>query len=258
MSVATDTAQPQQKGCGQMHGTREHSPIYGYLRNASMVDFEGHIAAVFFTTGCNFSCGFCHNAKLMGRTRKGLSWKRLGEACKKFQKDWVRAAVITGGEPTLSPHLPELIQFFKDELGWVVKLDTNGSNPDMLERCLPLVDYVAMDIKTAPSAYEELAGYSDTDALYRSVSLIADLAKDYEFRTTVIEEHHHDGVIDEIAHLIRGAKRYIVQPFIPNEELPHPKFRNLKRTSFDRLKEIAHRLQGTAHDIRVRGEDISQ
>jgi pyruvate formate lyase activating enzyme len=245
----------QMCGVAQAHG---HSPVYGYLRNASMVDFEGRIAAVFFTTGCNFSCGFCHNAKLMGRSRKGLSWDRLRRACHAFSKDWVRAAVITGGEPTLSPDLPVLIRFFKEELGWEVKLDTNGSHPDVLEQCLPLLDYVAMDIKTAPSAYGELAGYDDVEAICRSVNLIAEKAPDYEFRTTVIEEHHHDGLVDEIAQLVRGAKRYILQPFIPNEALPHPRFRDLKRTSFDRLKQIAQRLQGTAHDVRVRGEDVTQ
>jgi len=228
------------------------SPVYAYLQNPSMVDFAGHLAAVFFTTGCNFSCGFCHNATLMGEARPGMTWAKLRRGCQRFVADWVDGAVITGGEPTLSPDLLELIAFLKDR-GWAVKLDTNGSNPDQLAKCLPLIDYVAMDIKAGLSGYPSLTGFDDVDRLSRSIELIKASATDYEFRTTIIESFHDDDQMMEIARMVSGAKRYIVQPFVPSEELPLPEYREAERTSTDRLEEVALLVSGCADDVRVRG-----
>ncbi len=242
--MTTDTKSP----------TEAFSPVYAYHRNPSMVDFEGHLAAVFFTTGCNFKCGFCHNAALMGRQQRGLSWSRLAQACTNFQDEWVDAAVISGGEPTLSPDLLRLIHTFKD-LGWAVKLDTNGSNPDMLRACLPHVDYVAMDVKTAPSAYHSLAGYAQTDTLRRSVELIQAEAADYEFRTTILHDHHDEGVMDEIADWLSGSRRYIIQPFVPSENLPDPDLRAGARTPHTHLNILYERVRHVATDVRIRGDN---
>ena len=97
--------------------------VYAYLEKPSMVDYPKHFAAVFFTSGCNFTCGFCHNAMLMGRKQAGLSWEKLETAGAKFKKDWVNGVVITGGEPTCAGNLNELINFFK-QFGFAVKRDT--------------------------------------------------------------------------------------------------------------------------------------
>ena len=112
-----------------------------------MVDYPKHFAAVFFTSGCDFTCGFCHNATLIGKKQAGLSRDKLEEAAARFKKNWVNGVVITGGEPTGADDLLDLIHFFKDRFGFSVKLDTNGSNPHRLAECLPFVDYVAMDVK---------------------------------------------------------------------------------------------------------------
>ena len=227
--------------------------IYAYLEKPSMVDYPKHFAAVFFTSGCNFTCGFCHNAALMGKKQAGLPWERLEQACTKFKKDWVNGAVITGGEPTLAPDLIELIRFFRDRFGFAVKLDTNGSNPKLLAKCLPLVDYVAMDIKTGFSGYPELVGYAKTANIQRSIDLIKAEAKDYEFRTTVIDSHHTDQLMEEVGETIHGAKRFALQAFIPRDELPGKEYRTLPRTTAARLHELKNRMAGRADEILLRG-----
>jgi pyruvate formate lyase activating enzyme len=212
------------------------SPVYAFQRNPSLVDFTGHLAAMFFISGCNFRCGFCHNAELVPR-RDGMHWARLETACMRFCSDWVTAAVISGGEPTLDPGLPDLIRFFK-RFGWAVKLDTNGSRPDVLRACLPLVDYVAMDIKTAPDAYAGLTGFGNAAAIAESIALVKAHAADYEFRTTVIDGHHDAARLDAVAALVRGARRYVLQPFVPRETCLDPRFRAQARTSADRLRAV--------------------
>ena len=228
------------------------SPVYAYLEKPSMVDYPKHFAAVFFTSGCNFTCGFCHNASLMGRKQVGLSWKKLETACTKFKKDWVNGVVITGGEPTCADNLKELVHFFKT-FGFAVKLDTNGSNPELLAEIIPHVAYVAMDVKTGPSGYADLVGFPDLGKIKASVDLIKSNAQDYEFRTTVIETIHTDEQMDEVAEIIAGSKRYALQAFIPRDELPEKHFRTVARTPAARLQELKNRLTGRAEEILLRG-----
>ena len=227
--------------------------VYAYLEKPSMVDYPGRFAAVFFTSGCNFGCGFCHNAALMGKKRAGLSWEQLETVGAKFKQDWVNGVVITGGEPTCCDDLPELILLFKSRFGFAVKLDTNGSNPDRLAECLPLVDYVAMDVKCGLSTYPEIVRFGDTDKIRRSVELIRTEAKDYEFRTTVIESVHTDEQMDEVRETIAGSRRYALQAFIPRDGLPGEKYRTQPRTTAARLHQLRERMAGCAEEILLRG-----
>lgn len=227
--------------------------VYAYLEKPLMVDYPGRFAAVFFTSGCNFRCGFCHNAALMGRQKAALSWEQLAEAATRFKNNWVNGVVITGGEPTCSDDLVDLIRFFKERFGFAVKLDTNGANPDRLAECIPLVDYVAMDIKTGLSGYSDLVGFANTDKIQRSIDLIRTQAKEYEFRTTVIESVHTDELMDEASQSIRGAKRYALQAFIPRDDLPGVRFRSLPRTTSARLHQLKDRMAGCADEILLRG-----
>jgi pyruvate formate lyase activating enzyme len=217
-----------------------------------MIDFPGHLCGVFFTSGCNFTCGFCHNATLMGRKQTGLSWERLAEICTRLKAQWVDAVCITGGEPTLAPDLIQLIEFFRS-YGFKIKLDTNGSLPDVVAENLPLVDYVAMDAKCGLTGYPELVGFTRTDNIKESIRLIMDSGVDYEFRTTVIEPFHTDTQMLEIGELIRGAKRYTLQPFIPQDTLPDPRLRETKRTTPDRLREIEKLMKPFVQELIVRG-----
>lgn len=227
--------------------------VYAYLEKPSMVDYPKRFAAVFFTSGCNFGCGFCHNAALMGEKQAGLSWEKMATACAKFKKDWVNGVVITGGEPTCTDGLIDLIRFFKERFGFAVKLDTNGSNPDQLAECLPLVDYVAMDIKCGLSAYADVVRFSDTGKIKRSIALIRAEAMDYEFRTTIIDSVHTNEQMDEVRQTVQGARRYALQAFIPREELPGVEYRTLPRTTAARLYELKERMTGCADEILLRG-----
>ncbi len=217
-----------------------------------MIDYPGHLCGVFFTSGCNFTCGFCHNAVLMGHKQKGIPWSRLEEVTKKFRSEWVDAVCITGGEPTLEAALPELIAFFRDG-GFKIKLDTNGSRPDVLRDLLPQIDFIAMDIKTGLSGYPELAGFTRTEKIEESVKQIMKSGVDYEFRTTVIEPFHSNEKMLEAGALIRGAKHWALQAFVPQDTLPGEKFRTLKRTPPDRLLELEVLLEPFAETITVRG-----
>jgi pyruvate formate lyase activating enzyme len=228
------------------------SPVYAFLEKPSLIDYPGCLCAVFFTSGCNFSCGFCHNAPLMGHKQKCLPWSRLDEVCRRFKNEWADAVCITGGEPTLAPDLIPLIKFFRG-YGFKIKLDSNGARPEVLKECLPLVNYVAMDIKAGLSGYPELVGFTQTGKIAESVKLIMKSGVDYEFRTTVIEPFHADAQMREIGELIQGAKRYCLQAFVPQDSLPDPRLRELKRTTPARLRQLEKLLVPYVREVIIRG-----
>lgn len=219
-----------------------------------MVDYPGQYAAVFFTSGCNFRCGYCHNAELIRERDTNLPWERVEEVCRAFRDQWVNAAVISGGEPTLQIQLPALIHLFK-EYDFKVKLDTNGSRPDMLERCLPLIDYAAMDVKAGPRGYPEMAGFDKLDDIRRSIDLIRASGVEYEFRTTVIKTLHGETAMHEIGELIDGARRYVLQPFLPRAGMRDSSFERIERTSVEHLSACRDWIRPYVHQAVVRGVD---
>jgi pyruvate formate lyase activating enzyme len=228
------------------------SPVYAFLEKPSMIDYPGHLCAVFFTSGCNFSCGYCHNAPLMGKKQKGLSWERIDAVCREFKEQWADAVCVTGGEPTLAPDLVKLLKRLRS-FGFKIKLDSNGSRPEVIRECLPLIDFIAMDIKAGLSGYPELVGFTKIEKIKESVRLIMESGTDYEFRTTVIGPFHSDAQMLEIGELISGARHYSLQAFVPQETLPDPRLRETKRTTPERLREIEALMQPFAETITVRG-----
>ncbi len=231
----------------------ETSPVYGYLKRPSMVDYPGRLAAVMFTTGCNFQCGFCHNAALMCHRQEGLPWEKLEASCRNFKEHWVNAVVLTGGEPTLwAAELPRLIALYR-RLGFAIKLDTNGSRPEVLEQIIPLVDYVAMDIKCGLANYGEFVGFADGDKIRASIELIKALAPEHEFRTTVVEAVHDEQEMLAIKALVQGARRYFLQPFLPRENLPEEIYRDMHRTSPELLERYRQLMADCAETVDLRG-----
>ena len=228
------------------------SPAFGALKSPSLIDFPGRLAAVFFTAGCNFRCGFCHNAPLLGQHRPGMSWSNVRRLCDRFRGEWVDGAVVTGGEPTLATELPELLRLLR-AYGFAVKLDTNGSCPDVLDRILPLVDYVAMDVKCGLESYPAVAGFDEPERIAASAALVKRQAADYEFRTTVVDGIHSDEELLAIASVVQGAKRYVLQPFIPKDNLPDPRLRQARRTLPERLQAASVLMVGCAENVVVRG-----
>jgi pyruvate formate lyase activating enzyme len=188
----------------------------------SLSDHEGHVAAVVFVHGCNFRCPFCHNADLVLPDRDSRVALRDEEVIARLRdrRGFLDSVVVSGGEPTLQRGLADFLAEVK-RLGFGVKLDTNGSRSDVVADLLEegFVDYVAMDLKAPPGRYAEFAGVPVAlDAIRESVSTIRERAPDYEFRTTVAPGLAGEDLL-AIAQWIRGAKRYILQPFrVPSEK----------------------------------------
>jgi pyruvate formate lyase activating enzyme len=183
-------------------------PIAG-IHPVTTINYPGKVAACIFTQGCNLRCPYCHNQELLPTKPGKVSWEET-MAFLRRSKRLIEGVVITGGEPTIHPDLPQVIAGIKKE-GFLVKLDTNGTNPDMLQELIEekLIDAVAMDIKTTPDKYRMLG--VDATTILRSISLIVRSGVDHEFRTTVdgamcTEEH-----VSKIAKFIPSAKKYTVQ-----------------------------------------------
>lgn len=222
-----------------MVNLEDKSVINAIMRQPSLVDYPGHLAVLMFTSGCDFRCGFCHNVDLIEDwNAKTFSFAILKERLDKYREDWVKAVTVTGGEPTIHAGLPDTIAFLKDQ-GFMVKLDSNGSNPEMLEKMMPMLDYVAMDIKCALPHYPEFVKYNNLDRIRASIKLIMEQAKDYEFRTTVLEGYHTPEEIVAAAKELQGAKRWIFQAFVPHDNLPDPAVRTLPRTKPSVLEDCA-------------------
>ena len=190
--------------------------IGGLLKN-SMIDYPGKLSCGIFLSGCNFDCPYCHNPDLV----KDCS-KRSAEfdpaMIYRFienRKGFLDGVVISGGEPTLQEDIFELCRHIKD-MGFPVKLDTNGSRPRVIKRLIDegLVDYIAMDLKTDPRSYTTyIKANCNTSAILSSIDIIMDSAIAYEFRTTCVKPIVTPTVIENISHLIKGARVYALQRF---------------------------------------------
>lgn len=187
------------------------------MEKMSLVDFDGYVSATLFTSGCNFSCPFCHNAPLV----KGfndlpyLTEKEVFDYLEK-RRGILDGVCITGGEPTLHPDLPILMEKIKN-LGYKVKLDTNGTNPKLVKTIDEngLCDYFAMDIKNDRESYAKIIGLDsyDTKKVEQSVEYFLSKKSNYEFRTTLINEFHKKENIFKIAEWIKGSNKYFLQKF---------------------------------------------
>jgi pyruvate formate lyase activating enzyme len=192
------------------------------LQKTTLLDFPGKVACTVFTYGCNFRCPFCHNATLVTKDQDvpDYSEDSFFDFLNK-RKGILDGVCITGGEPLLHK---EIVPFMEKihSMGFLIKLDTNGSFPQRLREIisLGLVDYVAMDIKNTKDKYADAIGLSETpDTVFESIKILMDSGVDYEFRTTVVKELHTKDDILEIAKLISGAKRYYLQVFKDSGEL---------------------------------------
>jgi pyruvate formate lyase activating enzyme len=230
--------------------------ILGGLQKLTLIDFPGHIAATVFTVGCNFRCPFCHNPELVS----GSVYSTPGKLEKEFfellenRKGKLEGVCITGGEPTVQPDLVEFIRKTK-ELGFKVKLDTNGTRPDVLRVLFSekLLDFVAMDIKNYPEKYAKTVNSKiDIERIRLSVDLIRNSGIDYEFRTTAVPGLHKESDFAGIGKWLEGSKKYVLQAFEDKGKILDPGLKKrIKNKKLD-LEKIAKNIEKYFGKVEIR------
>lgn len=214
------------------------------VQKFTMLDYPEKIAAIIFTPGCNMRCGFCHNKefvlpKEIKKIKPSFIPQKAVLNFLESRKGKLDGVVISGGEPTVQPNLKQFINKVR-EMGFLVKLDTNGNLPDVLKDLVNngLLDYVAMDVKTTLANYESLVGnLVKPDNIKESINFLKKGSVPYEFRTTVIDEIHTNELIKEMAELMRGADKLYLQKFRPETTL-NPQFENRKPVSNKQMQEF--------------------
>ena len=191
------------------------------LQKISLIDFPGRVSCVIFLTGCNFKCPYCHNPELaQGQYTDRIPMQDLITFLD-LRRSFLDGAVISGGEPTLHPDLDTLCRAVKD-FGLDVKLDTNGSRPGAIAALIreSLVDYIAMDLKTAPEHYApDLCSENVGSAVLESIKIIMDSGVDYEFRTTCVSPFVDTQRVQSMALAVKGARRLVLQKFNSSKTL---------------------------------------
>ena len=199
------------------------------LQKVTLLDFPGRVACTVFLAGCNFRCPVCHNASLVTHVDpdRNIPEEEILSFLKK-RRGVLDGVCITGGEPLLAPGLDRLIREIKD-LGYEVKLDTNGSNAERLKTLAGsgMIDYVAMDIKNAPGKYGMTIGIDgyDMSNIFKSVDYLMSGSVPFEFRTTVVREFHKREDFEEIGRWLKGAPAYYLQGFVDSGDVIRPGLR---------------------------------
>lgn len=215
------------------------------LQKLTLLDYPEKVACTIFTAGCNFRCPFCHNASLVTHVDPHNEIQKeevLGFLRKR--QGILDGMCISGGEPLLQPDIEEFLVEVKN-IGYAIKLDTNGSNAVLLRRLVEqgLVDYVAMDIKNAPEKYGETIGIKGyhLENILQSVDFLLSGAVPYEFRTTVVRELHKREDFAAIGRWIRGAERYYLQGFVDSGDLIQPGLRGYTKDIMEQALQIVRR-----------------
>ncbi|MBQ0001421.1 MAG: anaerobic ribonucleoside-triphosphate reductase activating protein [Clostridiales bacterium] len=226
------------------------------LNKTTLLDYPGKVAATIFLGGCNFRCPFCQNGALVlhPATEPEITQEYTFSFLQK-RRGILDGVCVTGGEPTLAPDLADFLREIK-EMGYLVKLDTNGSRPDVIKDLASqgLLDMVAMDIKSCPSAYGTLTGLDspDMNAIQESVDFLLHGSLDYEFRTTVMKELHHKEDFAAIGQWIAGAKAYYLQAYRESPDVIQPGFSSC---TLEELQEFRDILLKTIPVVEIRGID---
>ena len=221
----------------------------------TLLDFPGKVACTVFLGYCDFRCPFCHNFELVDGTAPVLYEEDEFFDYISKRRGLLDGVAITGGEPCIHKDLPQFIKKIKD-LGFLVKLDTNGNHPAVLKEVLDkgLADYVAMDIKNSPDKYAMTAGLDQFGLtnVKESIALLMNSGIDYEFRTTVVKELHSKEDFTEIGQLIQGAKKYFLQNFTDRDTVP---FGGFNPASKEEITEFAWEAGRFVDHVEIRGID---
>lgn len=235
--------------------TGYYDMIFGGFQKFSLIDYPGKICAIVFTQGCNFRCPYCHNPELVEFDRPDYAAPEENEIISFLEKrkGKLDALTVTGGEPLLHSDLDTFLTRVK-ELGYLIKLDTNGSLPSGLENVIQnrLIDYIAMDVKAPIGKYSEVVrARIDTDKILRSINLIMDSGLEYEFRTTVVKDLLCKDDILKIGPLVHNACLYVLQKFVPSKTLDK-EFINSPGYSDEEMEEFRKMMEGFVSTCVVR------
>ena len=218
----------------------------------SLLDFEDRISCVLFSKPCNYRCPFCHNGTTVLEAETVIPFEDILEYLES-RKGLIDAVVVSGGEPTLMPDLKEKIIRLK-ELGFLIKLDTNGTNPEVVKDLYEnhLIDYVAMDIKNSFVKYAMTVGVKNAflDKISQTINFLMTSGIDYEFRTTLIDEFHNEQDMRDIAETIKGAKRLYLQKYVDRESCIAHGFHEVSKEKAERFVDI---LKGSIEQVTLRG-----
>ncbi len=225
------------------------------IQKTSLIDFPGKIATTLFLDSCNFRCPYCYNIDLVLGTNKleNHTEEEILEFLKS-RKKFIDGVCLTGGEPCLHPDLKEFIAKIKN-LGLLVKLDTNGTNPEVLKELIEekLIDYIAMDIKAPLEKYEKVVKRKvDLEKIQESVNIIRNSGIDYEFRTTVVPGLFNREDALAIGKWLKGSRRYFLQQFRSEKTLDE-KFKGKEPYSIEQLKELAETAKPFFEKVEIRG-----
>ena len=221
------------------------------FQKLTLLDFPGKVACILFTQGCNFRCPYCQNSGLIGHENEELISEEEIFSYLNKRKGVIDGVVVSGGEPTVQPDLEAFMRKIKD-MGFLVKLDTNGSNPELIEKLIKdgVVDYIAMDIKNVLPLYISVASVkASAEKLKRSIEIIKSSSIDHEFRTTIIKNIHDIDKMKEICSYVGGDKMYL-QNFEQSENVLG---KNLESFSKEELIEISKVMKGNYPNVKVRG-----
>ena len=224
------------------------------LQQLTLLDYPGKVACTVFCSGCNFRCPFCHNPALATGNESILdySFSDIISFLESRQKK-LDGICITGGEPLLYEETIELAERAK-YMGFLVKIDTNGSNPERLRTVIEkrIADYIAMDIKNAPEKYEMTSGSKMLEQVKESVSYLLQDNVDYEFRTTVTGNLHTAADFEKIGKWIAGAKRYFLQKFVDSGSILNGNGEDFE-VSLEKMKEYKNIVRNDIPSVMLRG-----
>jgi pyruvate formate lyase activating enzyme len=226
----------------------------GGFQPTSLLDYPDKISAIIWTVGCNFRCPFCYNRDIVLGKSGIVPEKDILDFLKK-RKGLLEALAVTGGEPLMQKNLAEFLEKVK-ELGYLIKVDTNGMFPEKLKKLIDkkLVDYVAMDVKAPKKKYDKLSGIkTDTKKIQKSIKILKESEIDYEFRTTFVPDFLKKEDIIEIGKWLKGSKQFYLQQFKNDTDLISSNLKKIMPYSKKELNDTLEEIKPYFENCETRG-----
>ncbi|MCK4438119.1 anaerobic ribonucleoside-triphosphate reductase activating protein [Candidatus Bathyarchaeota archaeon] len=219
------------------------------IQKTSLIDFPDNVSTVLFTAGCNLRCPYCHNWRIVLEYNGPFLSEEDAVKTLEERKTFIEHVVITGGEPTIQEGLPGFLSRLK-ALGYKLKLDSNGMRPEVLEKSLAHLDYVAVDVKTSLDLYPILKAES-VEGLLKTIHILKKSSVDYEFRCTAVPGFVNEDIVHRIGEMVKGARRFAFQQFIPGDTLD-PAFNSKTPYTKEKISKFADIMASYVEEVSLR------